>query len=63
MNLAALPQIPLKLQSALVAGEVFGETEFRTLISDLSPTGKGALFIAATVSGLQSDKSALILLL
>ena len=63
MNLASLTQIPLELQRALVTGEVLGESEFLALVADVSPTREGAQLIAAAVSRLQSDKSALILLL
>lgn len=62
MYLASLPHVPLELQSALVACEVLGHPEFLALVSDLSPAGEGALLVATPVTGLESDKSPLILL-
>jgi hypothetical protein len=52
MDLASFSQIPLKLQSALVTSKVFGETEFFSLISDLSATRKRAKFICTSISRL-----------
>jgi len=62
MNLSPFTQVPLELQRTLIAGKVLWQSEFFTLVSNLTPTWEGSKLVSAVISGQKSNETTLILL-